>query len=165
MIEAILGGIVSGTIVAAVQHYFVWLEQQHFHIKKSVFDDAVTALSMYEADAMSIDLQAANHGAGGIRPLTKFQDATSLQIAKALALVPVYFSPEAALVYKIALASQLTQTNVPNSEYYARRDEAVRLLATELRPRHRFLIALFRGGHSPKATSPARAIDVETRSI
>lgn len=102
MFEALAAGIISGTIVAGVQHYVVWLEQQQFQIKKSVFDDAMSAIAKYEADAMDIELQASNVGAGGIRPETKLRDQTKFEMNKALALVPAFFSPEAAQAYGMA---------------------------------------------------------------
>ena len=151
MLEAVVGGIVSGTIVAVVQHYVVWREQQHFQTKKSVFDNAVGALALYETDAMNIELQATNVGAEGIRPVTKFRDATSIEMTKALALVPVYFSAEAAQAYRSAYNAQLGPKSIPNSAYYERRDEAARLLAAELRPPYRSAFAsLFGKGSPPK---------------
>jgi hypothetical protein len=134
-----------------VQHYIVWREQQHFQTKKSVFDDAIDALALYEADAMNIELQATNVGAEGIRPITKFRDATSIEMTKALALVPVYFSAEAAQAYSSAYNAQLSPKSVPNSAYYERRGEATRLLAAELRPSYRSIFAaLFGKGRSSK---------------
>jgi hypothetical protein len=73
VLEAIVGGIVSGTIVAVVQHYVVWREQQHFQTKKSVFDDAIGALALYETDAMNIELQATNVGARAIARSRSFK--------------------------------------------------------------------------------------------
>jgi|SoiMethySBSTD1v2_1073268.scaffolds.fasta_scaffold533807_1 hypothetical protein len=73
MLEGLLAGIVGGTIVAVAQHYLVWHEQQQFQIKKSVFDDAVGALTMYEADAMNMELQASNVGVGDVGPKRNFE--------------------------------------------------------------------------------------------
>jgi hypothetical protein len=145
MLEGLLAGIVGGTIVAVAQHYLVWHEQQQFQIKKSVFDDAVGALTMYEADAMNMELQASNVGVGDVRPETKFREPTNISMAKALALVPAFFSPKTAHAYMIAYGAKLSLKNIPNSDYYERRDKAVRLLAAELRPPHHSVFAHFFG--------------------
>lgn len=96
---------------------------------------------MYEADAMNIELQASNDGVGGIRHLTKLRDPTNLQMTKALALVPAFFTPEAANSYKSVYGANLSSQNVPNSVFYERSDVAVRLLAIELAPHPQSIFA------------------------
>jgi hypothetical protein len=55
-------------------------------------------------------------------------------MTKALAMVPAFFSPEAASAYRAAFTTSLGPKNVPNSEFYERQSKAMQILAREIRP-------------------------------
>ncbi|MGD9671292.1 MAG: hypothetical protein AB7U75_19960 [Hyphomicrobiaceae bacterium] len=133
-IPTLLSGVVSGVVVAFFHHYFVWRKQRNVEARQSVFDAAVAALAMYEADTMNVKLQSDKPSAGSVTPETNLRDETKIAMSKALALVPVFFSKAASDAFKAAFSSRLGLKNIPNPDYYTAVERAKSLLANEIDP-------------------------------
>jgi hypothetical protein len=71
--SAFLGGILSPILLALLQYHLIWRAQKTAEVRKTVFDEAVNAIGMFEADAQK-------------QPVT-FRQETTDRIQKALALV------------------------------------------------------------------------------
>jgi hypothetical protein len=113
--SAVVGGIISPIVLALLQHYFIWRKQKTAEARKQVFDDAVPAIALLEADALK--------GAGETRP------ETNDQVQKALALVEAFFSAEAFGALTDYLKRDLSK---PGSDLNKLRTTAIKRLAMEL---------------------------------
>ncbi|MGI9521962.1 MAG: hypothetical protein ACR2PG_09975 [Hyphomicrobiaceae bacterium] len=119
---SIFAGLVAGVIVAWFNYQYIWRSHLQAELQRSVFDDAMKALARYEVDVQDEDLQ-------DLRPETK------LARAKALAVVPGFFSKEAADAYKhvFDIEPQTSLRAKLDQSYFEKLETAVRLLAKELR--------------------------------
>ena len=114
--SAFLGGILSPLLLALLQHHFIWRAQKTTEARKAVFDEAVKAIAMFEADTLK-------------QPMTIRQETTD-QMQKALALVEAFFSPKA-----FNAVTQYTKRNPskgPSAEQNQLRTTAIKGMATEL---------------------------------
>jgi hypothetical protein len=117
-LSGVLGAVIGGAIVAWFNYQYIWKSQKKLELMRSVFDDAMQALALYEVDVQNKDLQ-------DLRPETRIAQA------KALALVPAFF-PEGSDAYRHVFdAGQKLRAMIDDS-YYKKVDEAVRLMANEL---------------------------------
>ena len=107
-----------GSIVAWFNYQYIWKSQKKLELMRSVFDDAMHALALYEVDVQNNDLQ-------DLRPETRIAQA------KALALVPSFF-PEASDAYRHVFDAGQKLRAMIDDNYYKKVDEAVRLMANEL---------------------------------
>ena len=117
-LSGLLGAVIGGAIVAWFNYQYIWKSQKKLELMRSVFDDAMEALALYEVDVQNKDLQ-------------DLQPETRLAQAKALALVPAFF-PEASDAYRHVFDSGQKLRAMIDDSYYKRVDEAVRLMANEL---------------------------------
>jgi acyl-CoA synthetase (AMP-forming)/AMP-acid ligase II len=125
-LSGLLGAVIGGAIVAWFNYQYIWKSQKKLELMRSVFDDAMQALALYEVDVQNKDLQ-------------DLQPETRLSQAKALALVPAFF-PEASDAYRHVFDSGQKLRATIDDGYYKRVDEAVSLMASEL--------------HKPEARAP-----------
>jgi len=51
--SALPAGIISPILLAWLQHHFIWCTQRTADVRKLVFDEAVKAIAMFEADALN----------------------------------------------------------------------------------------------------------------
>ena len=117
-LSGVLGAVIGGAIVAWFNYQYIWKSQKKLELMRSVFDDAMQALALYEVDVQNKDLQ-------DLRPETRIDQA------KALALVPAFF-PEASDAYRHVFdAGQKLRAMIDDS-YYKKVDEAVGLMANAL---------------------------------
>jgi hypothetical protein len=118
--SALLAGIISPIVLAWLQHQFIWRTQRTAEARKLAFDEAITAISMFEADA----LNSAGGGTAAIRQETKDQ------MQKALALVEAFFSQNAFDAFQKYTLRDLSK--VPSENLNQLRTKAIKTLATEL---------------------------------
>jgi hypothetical protein len=114
--SSFLGGILSPLVLAWLQHRLIWRTQKTAEARKTVFDEAVNAIGMFEADAQK-------------QPVT-FRQETTDRMQKALALVEACFSPEA-----FNALTQYTKRDLskgPSAELNRLRTTAIKTMATEL---------------------------------
>ena len=130
--------VVGGLTVVLVQHFILWRYQRRMDLKKAAFEDALTALSLYETDAMDVNLQKAELSEeakkAGITPKLKLRDETNIAMAKALALTPAFFSKPTSDKFADVFSAGISLDNVPNDKYYAVLKEAMPMLAKEVDP-------------------------------
>jgi len=128
----LVAGILSPLLLSFLQQRVIWRAQKNTEIKIKVFDEAMQALAMYEADALDVELQANVPSGGGLRPITHFRQETKNQIQKSLALVEAFFNEQTFGAYSEALSSGVSLNTIPNKQHTDRRTRAIRLMADEL---------------------------------
>lgn len=129
-----ISAVIGGLTVVLVQHFILWRYQRRMDLRQSAFEDALTALSRFETDAMDLKRQSEKTSYGGLVRNVELRDETNVAMAKALALVPAFFSKPTADAYKEVFSAGLSVKNVPNDEYYKRVEEVMPLLAKEVDP-------------------------------
>lgn len=134
LFTTLMSGVLSGIVVALVQHFFVWKSQTKFMQKKAAYDDAILALAMYETDAMDLDLRQKNNERTGTKYSVPLTGATHIKTAQASIAVLENFSLPAAQKYLSIYPAALGPETVPNTEFYQRRKEGMEALTKELYP-------------------------------
>lgn len=99
-------------------------------IKRSVFDEAMAAVAMYEADARRP--VARSQGSAGARDSLPLRESTRQKIDKALALVPEFFSPRAAQTYASIFRHGPEAVRGASRDYRSQVGTAIALLCSEL---------------------------------
>jgi len=121
-IVSMLAGFVGGIGAAWAQHWFAWRPQSRMELLRKAFDEAVSALAMYEADAYDPRLQEDR------RRFIEFRKETGVQMQRARALVQAFFSEQAFIAFCEALDAT-DVASVPNSDFTAKRTRALQLMA------------------------------------
>jgi len=114
--SAVLGGIISPLLLALLQHHFIWRAQRTTEARKAVFDEAIKAIAMLEADMLK--------AAPAVR-----QETTD-QVQKALALVEAFFSRDAFDALTEYLKRDLSKG--PSANLNQLRTTAIKKMAAEL---------------------------------
>jgi hypothetical protein len=114
--SSFLGGIISPLLLSWLQHQYIWRAQKTAEARKAVFDDAIKAIAMFEADVL--------------KRLETIRQETADQMQKALALVEAFFSQEA-----FEALTQYTKRDLsrgPTAELNQLRTNAIKKLTNEL---------------------------------
>lgn len=117
-LSGLLGAVIGGVIVAWFNYLYIWKSTKKREQMRSVFDDAMKAVALYEVDVQNKELQ-------------DLTPETLLAKAKALALVPAFF-PQSADAYRHVFDAGSKLRATIDEDYYKRVHEAVSLMAHEL---------------------------------
>lgn len=136
MINAIIGGLISGLIspmiVSFFQHKIIWKTQKKLEIKYSIFNDAIRALSLLSVDSLNPELQSINENSQDMQRQTKLHPETDQLMEKSRGMVQAFFSNETFSTFENALKTNISIKNVPNTEFEANRVKAILELSKEL---------------------------------
>lgn len=132
IINTIAGG-AGGAVALWVQQRFVWRPQKRTELRNKVFDDAMTALAMYESDALDAKLQsdkATEYSGTGYVPHTALRKETWVALQKSQLQVKAFFSQDAFAAYSLASRADI---RIGNHDGFAdKSDRAINLMAKEL---------------------------------
>lgn len=125
LLQTLLSGVVGfvdGVAALWAQQRFVWRPQKRTELRNKVFDDAMTALAMYESDALDAKLQGgkqAEYSGTGYIPHIACRRETWIALQKSLLQVKSFFSEEAFAAYSLATRADIQLSNIPHNNGFA----------------------------------------------
>lgn len=136
LLQNILAGVVGfvgGCAALWAQQRFAWKPQKRLELRNRVFEDAMTALAMFESDALDAKLQATKFDYKDLVPHVIFRTETRVAMQKTQMQVKAFFSDEAFQAFKTAINANVRLDNIPhNDDYAAKADKAIKLIAKEV---------------------------------
>lgn len=132
LIAGLISGILSPLALSWLQHQVIWRRQKRLEMKWSVFQDAVRALSLWSRDALDPGLQASKASHQGAQRVTELRPETGELLEKSKGMVQAFFSKEAWKAYEAVLRSHIALDNIPNTDFEAKRTDAIIGMAREL---------------------------------
>jgi len=132
IIAGILSGLISPLVLAWLSHQIIWRSQKRNEIRINAFTDTITALSMFETDAMDMELQSIKREYKGQSRVLEYQPETSVAMGRAKGMVKAFYSTETYNIVDKAFNTKISIENVPNIEFYENRTAAVVAMSNEL---------------------------------
>lgn len=137
IIQTIVAGVVGfvgGVAALWAQQRFAWRPQKRTELRNKVFDHAITALAMYETDALDAALQAnsAQYSGLGLAPHVVTRPETRVALEKARLQVQAFFPAATFAAFEKALKTNVSLNNIPNTAYYQNADNAIKVMAKDL---------------------------------
>lgn len=116
LIIAICSGLLSGCISPFIVG---WLSkrQKRFDLKYNAFNEALNAISKWEADIYDIKLQNKKESHDGISPLINIRPETRQALENAKNLIKSWFSEESNIALDAVLRSSISLKKVPNLDH------------------------------------------------
>ena len=155
IIAGILSGLISPLVLAWLSHQIIWKSQKRNEIRMNAFTDTLTALSLFETDAMDMGLQSDKKEYKGQLRVLEYRPQTSIAIGRATGMVKAFFSIETFNKVDKAFKTKISIENVPNIEFYENRTKAVVAMSNELGLNNASLFkaitGVFSGSRGPRA--------------
>jgi hypothetical protein len=125
-------GFVGGLAALWAHQYFAWKPQKRIELRRAAFDEARTALAMYEVDAVDVELQANPQTHNGRRSIPVLRVETRVQMQKARSLVQAFFPNTTFDAFKDALQAQVSLENIPYHDFTEKTAKALKLMADDV---------------------------------
>jgi hypothetical protein len=125
-------GFLGGTAALLAQQHLAWIPQKRIELRRAVFDEAVSALAMYEVDALDVELQSNPQTHDGIHPAPVLRLETKIKMERVRAQVQAFFPAATFEAFTQALNAPVNLKNIPNTDFAEKTSRALKLMAADI---------------------------------